>query len=306
MELLYLLEKIRTPFLDKLFTYITMLGEEAVIIAAMLCVLWCVDKYYGRMMLFTGVFGITLNGLLKVVFAADRPWVIDSSFTIVESARASATGFSFPSGHTANAAFLFWCLALYVKNKALKIVFSFIPFAVAFSRMYLGVHTPLDVGVSLAISAVLSLLCFGFYKRYGETLKPSIIISLSVIAFTLIAYIVYYILGQTKFSAFPSEFITGFFDLFKIIGLSLSMPVIFLVDYKYIKYIVGGSIMFRIIMLIAGTAAVIAVKELLKIVLEAILPPAFPEGLIRYFFVGLVGGLLIPAIFEAIRKKKEV
>ena len=48
MELLYALEKIRTPFLDTVMGLVTNLGGEAVFIAAAIIVFWCLSKSCGR------------------------------------------------------------------------------------------------------------------------------------------------------------------------------------------------------------------------------------------------------------------
>ena len=148
MELLYALESIRTPFLDKLMGLITNLGGEAVFIVAAIVVFWCLSKSCGYYMMTVGFAGTIINQFLKLWFRIPRPWVKDPNFTIVESARAEATGYSFPSGHTQNAFAVFGSPARFFKNTALRIIFIFLIALTAFSRMYVGVHTPLDVGVS--------------------------------------------------------------------------------------------------------------------------------------------------------------
>ena len=44
MELLYFLEKLRSPVLDRLCILLSMLGEETVFLTVGLILLWCVDK----------------------------------------------------------------------------------------------------------------------------------------------------------------------------------------------------------------------------------------------------------------------
>ncbi|MEG0833270.1 MAG: phosphatase PAP2 family protein, partial [Oscillospiraceae bacterium] len=100
MEILRALEGIRTAFFDKIMAVVTYLGDEAVFLVIVLFVLWCVDKKWGIRLLFLGLSGNVINQLLKAVFCVPRPWIIDPQFTIVESARAGAGGYSFPSGHT--------------------------------------------------------------------------------------------------------------------------------------------------------------------------------------------------------------
>ena len=116
MSFLYLLEGIRCPFLDRLFSLITELGGETLYMAVAIAVYWCVSKGLGYYILTTGFVGTIANQFLKLCFRIPRPWVLDPDFSIVESARAGATGYSFPSGHTQNAFSSFGCLGMWTKG----------------------------------------------------------------------------------------------------------------------------------------------------------------------------------------------
>lgn len=119
MELLRLLESIRTPFGEQFAALVTRLGEETFFMLAGLLILWCLDKKWGFRFMVAGLAGTTLNQLLKAIFLIPRPWVLDPEFTIVESARAAATGYSFPSGHTQSATTVFGTTAAWRKKQAL-------------------------------------------------------------------------------------------------------------------------------------------------------------------------------------------
>lgn len=136
MELLYTLENIRTPLLDTVMGLVTNLGGEAVFIAAAIIVFWCLSKSCGYYMMTVGFAGTIINQFLKLWFRIPRPWVKDPGFTIVESARAEATGYSFPSGHTQNAFAVFGAPARYFKSTALRVVLVLLIALTAFSRMY--------------------------------------------------------------------------------------------------------------------------------------------------------------------------
>lgn len=97
MTILKWLEGLRAPWLDSLMSAVTELGDETVFMVAGLVILWCVNKRWGFRFLLTGLMGSVMNQLLKAIFLIPRPWVLDPSFTIVESARAGATGYSFPA-----------------------------------------------------------------------------------------------------------------------------------------------------------------------------------------------------------------
>ena len=103
MKLLYLLESLRTPAGDWLMSGITHHGGEPAFLAVAIFIFWCVDKHEGYYLLTVGFLGTVLNQFLKLLCRFPRPWVLDPDFTIVESARAEATGYSFPSGHTPRA-----------------------------------------------------------------------------------------------------------------------------------------------------------------------------------------------------------
>ena len=163
MSFLYLLEGIRCPFLDRLFSLITELGGETLYMAVAIAVYWCVSKGLGYYILTTGFVGTIANQFLKLCFRIPRPWVLDPDFSIVESARAGATGYSFPSGHTQNAFSSFGCLGMWAKGGWRALCFAIVVL-IGFSRMYLGVHTPLDVGVAFVLGLVLMLALYPVFR----------------------------------------------------------------------------------------------------------------------------------------------
>ena len=165
MKVLYALESIRTPWLDTVMAAITHLGEETVFMVAALFVFWCVSKRHGYYLLAIGFAGTVLNQFLKLLFRIPRPWVLDSNFTIVESARAQATGYSFPSGHSQNAIGTFGGIARFTRRKWVRVAAIVVAVLVPLSRMYLGVHTPLDVGVAAVIAVALVFALYPLMER---------------------------------------------------------------------------------------------------------------------------------------------
>ena len=177
MGVLYALESIRTPALDKIMSVITLLGGELFFMVIAVTVFWCVSKREGYYLMIVGFFGTVINQFLKILCCVPRPWIKDPDFTIVESARAEATGYSFPSGHTQNAVATYGGIARYTRRGWLRAVLVVLTVLIAFSRMYLGVHTPLDVGVSFLIAAVLVLAyagcCVAANALYSHTAFPN-------------------------------------------------------------------------------------------------------------------------------------
>ena len=197
MEFLKILEGIRTSFLDNLFYILTYGGEELMLLGFVGILFWCVDKKTAYRIVFSYLPSILIINTLKITFKVERPWVRDPSLTIVEKARASATGYSFPSGHTQCAVSLWGTLAVKARQIWKKILCFAIIAVVMFSRMYLGVHTPADVLTSFVISVVVVIFVNMLIDRIEITKKHRLIIMIFLI--TLGVFYVIYTLILLKY-----------------------------------------------------------------------------------------------------------
>ena len=153
MGFLRLLAAGRTAVLDGFFSGLTYFGSELAFMAAALLLFWCIDKRQGYYVFLVGAFGTICNQFLKLAFRIPRPWVLDPEFQIVEAARADATGYSFPSGHTA--ASFASVAALKTANSRLWKPALALAVVIALSRLYLYAHWPTDIlgGAAVGILA---------------------------------------------------------------------------------------------------------------------------------------------------------
>lgn len=116
---------------------------------------WCVDKRKGLYILMTTTICLVVNSVIKLTACVYRPWIRDPRIMPAGNAIQEATGYSFPSGHTAAAGPMLGGTAFCFKEKkAVPTICIIVLLMVAFSRNYLGVHTPQDVLAALALSAV--------------------------------------------------------------------------------------------------------------------------------------------------------
>ncbi len=310
MEFLYLLEEIRNPILDTVFSFFTMFGEETLFMVIGMIFFWCVDKYEGYYLLCTGFLGTAVNQFLKMLFRIPRPWVKDPDFTIVESARGEAGGYSFPSGHTQTSIGLFGGVARWNKGKVIKIICIAFCILVPFSRMYLGVHTPADVGVSLVIAII---MIFGLYPIFKKAVtKPKYMyITLFSMAALIVAYTLFVCLYQFPAEVYEEAVLHNLESArkngFTLIGCILGFITVYTADLKVIKFETKAVWWVQIIKVIGGLAIVLAVKEGLRSPLEAVLVNELAARAVRYFLMVIAGGIIWPLTFNKFSKigKKE-
>lgn len=186
MDILLWLQEIRTPFIEDAALVISLLCDKILIMLVFCWIFWCRDKKwaYGLALSFA-ISGIAVQGL-KLVCRVDRPFVRDGRINPVPAALETATGFSFPSGHTQVAASLLGFTAFSVKRIWVKLVSFAIILLVMLSRMILGVHTPVDVIASFVITILTAFAVNLAMKREKQTVcVPGICVSLAFFIYSV-------------------------------------------------------------------------------------------------------------------------
>ncbi len=301
MDFLRLLETLRTPFFDNFFLLITRLGEETVFLIVALILIWCVDKKYGFYILYCGLMGQALNQFMKISFRVERPWVANPDFNPVRAAIHEAKGFSFPSGHTQIATTTYGGLALVYRNKKImSFVFALLVLLVAFSRMYLGVHYPSDVFVSLVVNFALITVLYYFVKSFTFE-KLSRFLRWSALALILVLFVFSYVSAWGKTD---NEFYADTIDFAsKTLGATLAFCISWYMDDKYINYSTKAVWYFQIFKVILGAGVIMIIKEGAKPLFVSMGLPVFLSHITRYFLIVFFAGTLWPYLFEKIMKK---
>jgi undecaprenyl-diphosphatase len=301
MPFLYFLESIRNPVFDWIFATITHLGEETFFLAFAIIFFWCVNKRQGYYILITGLVGTVVNQVAKLFFRIPRPWVLDPEFNIIESARAEATGYSFPSGHTQNVAGTFGAIAAFKPRKWLTALCVTIILLVGFSRMYLGVHTPLDVVVSLLIALGLILLLRPVFET-DESFKkymPYVVIGSVIISVLFLVYVLS--LGGVSFLD-PHNYQSGLKNAYTLLGCTAGLVVVYFVDSKYINFDTKAKWYAQILKLVIGLAGVLAIKSGLSAPLTALFGNEYIARAVRYFLIVVFAGAVWPMTFKKFAK----
>ena len=297
MDFLRVLEGIRTPVLDTFFSGITYFGEETLFLVVGLILFWCVNKGAGQYLMTIGISGTVFNQCLKITFRIPRPWVLDESFTIVESARAGATGYSFPSGHTQIAVGVYGGIARWSKKTWVRIVFIALAVLVPFSRMYLGVHTPLDVGVATVTSLILLLVLYPPIAGENASLKKKRIVFLVTLICSA-AFVCYVNLFPFPADIDQPNYAEAVKTSWLLLGSMLGMWVSVELDEKYIHFETKAPLPAQLIKVVGGLALVMGVRAGAKPLFSAICGGHPVMDLFRYFLVTFIAAGLWPMTFK--------
>ena len=303
MEVLYALESIRVPWLDTVMAAITHLGEETVFMVAALFVFWCVSKRHGYYLLAIGFAGTVLNQFLKLLFRIPRPWVLDSDFTIVESARAQATGYSFPSGHTQNAIGTFGGIARFTRRKWVRVAAIVVAVLVPLSRMYLGVHTPLDVGVAAVIAVALVFALYPLMECSDS--RNSVMGAVLAVMLALAAgYLLFVSLYPFPADVDAANLASGVENAWKLLGATVGMLVGWWLDVRFIHFDTRAVWYVQLIKLVGGLALLLGIRAALKAPLAAALG-AGAGGAVRYGVMVLFAAAVWPMVFAPLCRALE-
>jgi undecaprenyl-diphosphatase len=296
MSFLYFLQELRNPVTDFIFATLTHLGEEAIFLLVALLVFWCIDKKHGYYFLTVSFVGLSINQFLKLLCRIPRPWVLDPDFPIVESAREAATGYSFPSGHTQNAVNTYGSIARFTRSRALRIGCIAAVVVVAFSRLYLGVHTPKDVLTSLVIGTALVLVMYPLIRRALE--KPVLMYAvIGVLVLLATAFVLYAECYAFPADVDPVNLAEGRKNAWTILGCAAATLVVYTVDTYFVRFETSAPLPAQICKLVFGGGLTVLLKSVLKSPLLSLCADHPAAHALRYFLMVVFAAAIWPMTF---------
>lgn len=279
-----------TPFLDFAANICSAIGEQTIVIAIIVAILWCYDKRKGFAICSAMLISVTTMGVLKSIVRSPRPFAALPS--ISGKRLATATGYSFPSGHTTTAASFYASLALSFRKRWLSVLCAVIIALVGISRVYLGVHWPVDVFGGWVLGISVSMLSYGrlseLYGESGKRYRFSLVLGSVAFACTIVMALLLH------FSAVDE---VAFGDLMKTLALSGGGYLGFALEAKRVNYSAEGTLAKKIARFLVGLAGILAIMAL-KPVFE---PSAYYLGAFaRYALVGFWATGLYPLIGKSL------
>ena len=282
-----------------------MFGEITIPIIVICLFYWVLNKKTGQFILFSWMLGFITNFFLKATACIYRPWILDYRIHPVPEAMPAATGYSFPSGHTAGAMSIWGGLAVsYWNNKLVRFLGLFIVLCVMLSRNYLGVHTPQDVIVSFIVSC---FVLWGVYSLLNWVNNDDKTNNRDLIAVGLIFAVTTLIILYVVLKPYPVHYLFGKilyypndmkYDALLRSGLLFGAFSGWIVERRYIKFLPEtGTILKKVIRFGFGIACLYAMHSFIKVI------KGVPELQLCVFIQYFIQGLFITCIYPFIIKK---
>lgn len=274
IEILRAIQSLANPVLDVLMEGITMFGEQMLLAAIFCAVYWCYDKELGRFLALVIGASVCLNGVAKDYYKAERPI---GEAGIVSWRVETATGYSFPSGHSQNAAAFWGAVLIWTKKAWVRIAAGVLILLTGFSRLYLGVHYLADVACGLVFGLLCAFLLYDILIL-RKNRKITLYICLAIGAAALLV-------GESddtfKGAGMLAGVLGGLFFEEKLVGFEIGeMPFV----KKLLRYLAGMALI----------GVLYAVPRLL-------LPDTAVWGAVRYAVLVFVATGVYPYLFTKLK-----
>jgi len=236
-----------SPALDWPFRALTSLGEEEFLLILLPLCYWCLSRSTGARLALLFLFSSYFNSWAKVLISLPRPYQFDPRVRQLFA----VTGFAFPSGHTQGTVVIWGYLASAFHRRWLWIVALALMLLVPLSRLYLGLHFPIDLLGGYVIGAVLLVLFLWLAPKvepwlagraWPWQLAPAIIIPLALLIL------------------FPTADTAGVTSAAMLMGMSLGL----IVERRIFAFQSGGLWQKQVLRFLLGFIVLVALRYGLK------------------------------------------
>lgn len=309
VEYLIFLQGIREDYGgESLFTLISSLPKSALTAAIPAILYWCFNKQAGIFILFNATCGRVINELIKGTFCVYRPWIKDAAIIPAGEAMEKASSWSFPSGHTQFATAVYGGFAFFYRKVLPPLIIllcAALVLMVAFSRNFLGVHTPQDVLIAIIYSIGLFYVAEKLFTWLGKDKERRLIFFIGGLIICAVIFLFLY------FKPYPEDILNGKLivdplkaraDAFDALGFGLAFFLGWFLEQKFINFkikVTNKDRLWRVIIGfgILGVIAVI-IYPLIKVFLS-IEAYKFFKAFLPFFSILFI----IPLIFTKVEQR---
>ncbi len=282
------------PFAEKVCPVLSMLGEEYVMIAVFAVFYLWLNKEAGRFIGTNFVSCLVWNPFIKNIFLRFRPYMVHDGIQCLKPVDPdaplndfTAQGYSFPSGHSCNAASMYGGVAAFFRKWWLYLLAAVLILLVGFSRVAVGVHYPTDVLAGWALGFLIILIVSGLQKLIKKKWLLFLILTLATL--------------PGWFFCASNDFYTGF-------GIQTGFFLGMLFDDRWVRFKDTRNVIYGILRVLGGMGIYLGLGALLKLPFPKEIREAndFVSHLIRagrYAVTTFTVSGLYPMLFNVIDKK---
>ena len=292
-QLMIWLQQVLGDFGAKIASLISAFGEEMLMVGIMGFVYWCLDKRWGIYLGINLTASAAWNPMIKNIALRPRPYMVHEEVKCLKPVHEGdimdplIQGWSFPSGHSSNAATVYGSLAYYKRTKSLITIAVVLPLLVGISRFALGVHYPTDVFAGWALGFASVLLVSWMQKAVKQD------------------WVLYLILIAT---AIPGLFYCTSTDYFNSLGMMIGTYAGAFVEKRWIKFENTRSVPRMILRTVIGIGLFFGLNTVLKMPFSKAFLDSGSFGALmvrtaRYAVILFVEVALYPACFRFFKKK---
>ena len=248
-ELIILIQSVLGPAGILAMSFMTLFGEETVLIILLGYLYWGRDKELGERLCVSLLTACTACPVIKNIFLRLRPYFVIDEIRCLDPAGNGdiydvvLQGYSFPSAHTASAVAAYGTVAENSSNRIIRFVLTVLTAGVGVSRFSLGVHYPTDV----IAGAVIGLIALAIGKLVSERADRGLTYCLLMLVCS------------------PGLFICRTEDFFTCYGIMCGVLSGMLFERDHISFGSTDSILVTAARLLCGTAVFAFVVNILKI-----------------------------------------
>jgi membrane-associated phospholipid phosphatase len=276
-DILIWIQSFASSWLDALMIAFSFVGDEEFYVATVPLIYYLVSKRIGVRLSIVLALSTFVNYALKFFINIPRPIGVEGIRSLYVE---SAPSMSFPSGHAQGSATYWGYLSTQVRKRWFSLLAGFVVLMIMLSRLYLGLHWPIDVIGGLVIGLLfVSAMVFVDDKLTQRPLPFWGKLLLGILLPVLLLLVYHEADGQ------------------KIAGFLIGCWVGYVVESRTVSMALPQSVGKRIAPALAAIALVFALRSVLK----SVLPPGAPWDSLRYLFIGLFATLAVPWLFVKLR-----
>lgn len=285
MDLILWLQSLMTgPGWERLWLLITNLYSEDAYAVLVPLVFWLADRRFARVFSGAVLFTMWLNDGLKALVDLPRP----AGPELRVLGRETAEGGGFPSGHAQGPVVTWLLLAWIVRRRWFTGAALGLVLLIGFSRLYLGLHWPIDVLGGWAIGALLVWIAVALLSRRIALplLAERLVVRIALAAaMPVLAILLYRNPNSTTAT------------LFTICGAWLGFWVGSVLEEEYVGYVPRAAWWAQGLKVVLGLALLLG----LRVAVKPLLPPGAWFTYARYAVLGVITTLVLPWLFVWLR-----